>query len=61
MKRRTFLALSLALALAMPAWADVKPHGLFTDNCVLQAGKEVPVGISYADEFFKLIDKRTSW
>jgi sialate O-acetylesterase len=43
MKRRTFLALSFALALAAPAWADVKPHGLFTDNCVLQAGKEVPI------------------
>jgi sialate O-acetylesterase len=43
MKRRTFLAISLALALAVPAWADVKPHGLFTDNCVLQAGKEVPI------------------
>jgi len=25
------------------------------------AGKEIPVGISYADEFFKLIDKKTSW
>jgi len=24
-------------------------------------GKEIPVGISYADEFFKLIDKKTSW
>ncbi|HLW67701.1 MAG TPA: sialate O-acetylesterase [Gemmataceae bacterium] len=43
MKRRTFVALLFIFALAMPAWADVKPHGLFTDNCVLQAGKEVPV------------------
>jgi len=25
------------------------------------AGKEIPVGISYADDFFKLIDKKTSW
>jgi DNA-binding LytR/AlgR family response regulator len=24
------------------------------------AGKEIPVGVSYADEFFKLMDKRTS-
>ncbi|MCX6898355.1 MAG: sialate O-acetylesterase [Verrucomicrobia bacterium] len=34
---------TLALMLATAAFAAVKPHGLFTDNAVLQQGQKVPV------------------
>ena len=38
------LALGTLLAFAdRPAQADVKPHALFSDNMVLQRGKEAPV------------------
>jgi sialate O-acetylesterase len=40
---RFALALALGWALAAPARADVAPHGLFTDGCVLQRGMKVPV------------------
>ncbi|MCX7826042.1 MAG: sialate O-acetylesterase [Verrucomicrobiae bacterium] len=30
-------------SLVSPAFANVKPHGLFTDNMVLQQGRKVPV------------------
>jgi sialate O-acetylesterase len=43
MKRRVIPSLALVLALAALAHADVKPHALFTDGCVLQAGKEIPI------------------
>jgi sialate O-acetylesterase len=45
MQRRLSLAAAVLVALAgLPAVrADVKPHSLFTDNMVLQQGKEVPV------------------
>ncbi|HEV3144666.1 MAG TPA: sialate O-acetylesterase [Gemmataceae bacterium] len=62
MKRRTFLALAVAFALAVPAWADVKPHGLFTDNCVLQAGKEVPIwGTAAPGEKITITVKGQQW
>ncbi len=36
-------ALGLCCCLAAPVRADVKPHGLFTENMVLQHGVKVPV------------------
>src|SRR5947209_12568364 len=37
------IALGLCCLAAAPARADVKPHGLFTDNMVLQHGVKAPV------------------
>jgi sialate O-acetylesterase len=41
--KRFVVALALGFAVAAPARADVAPHGLFTDGCVLQRGVKVPV------------------
>jgi len=41
MKIRLLLTLQLLGASAL--WAEVKPHGLFCDNAVLQQGMEIPV------------------
>jgi len=41
--KRFAIALGLAWTVAAPARADVAPHGLFTDGCVLQRGGKVPV------------------
>lgn len=41
--RVPLLALLGLLVAGSAGLAEVKPHPLFTDNCVLQAGKEVPV------------------
>jgi sialate O-acetylesterase len=41
--RKAFLTLALLLAAVPAAHADVRPHALFTDNCVLQRGMKVPV------------------
>lgn len=44
MNPRLLLVIGALLALAdRPAWADVKPNRLFSDNMVLQRAKEVPV------------------
>jgi sialate O-acetylesterase len=37
------IVLGLAWVPAAPVRADVRPHGLFTDHCVLQQGMKVPV------------------
>ena len=41
--RRNGLVLAAMVAVAAVSYADVKLHGLFTDNMVLQQGKTVPV------------------
>jgi sialate O-acetylesterase len=41
--KRFVTALALGCALAPPARANITPHGLFTDGCVLQRGMKVPV------------------
>jgi len=41
--RLPVLSLLALLCAVLPARADVKPHRLFTDNCVLQRGMAVPV------------------
>jgi sialate O-acetylesterase len=41
--KTVLIALALAWAPAAPARADVRPHGLFTDDCVLQRGMKVPI------------------
>jgi sialate O-acetylesterase len=43
MTRPRFITLAVALALALPAAADVKPHALFGDHMVFQRGVPLPV------------------
>lgn len=46
---RTVLSLALLPLFCVAARADVKPHALFTDNCVLQQASIVPVWGAAAD------------
>ena len=40
---RNFFALLAGLLLALPVFADVTPHGIFSDHAVLQRDKPIPV------------------
>ncbi|MGQ9455092.1 MAG: sialate O-acetylesterase [Armatimonadota bacterium] len=61
----------IALALAVPAGAVVKPNGLFTDNAVLQQGTSIPVWgsaddgervtVSFAGQTVSTIARNCRW
>ena len=51
LSRLRFLLPAVAGFLAVPAFADVNPHPIFTDNMVLQRDAEIPVwGLADAGE-----------
>jgi len=43
MTRFRFIAIAVTLLLALPAFAEVKPHALFSDHMVLQSNAPLPV------------------
>jgi sialate O-acetylesterase len=43
MKRFRFIPVAVILLLALPAFAEVKPHALFSDHMVLQSNAPLPV------------------